>query len=225
MKGPTHPSAGRPRDRAEEARLAQLLDRLAAAYPEAKCSLHFTNPWELLVATILSAQCTDERVNQVTPALFARYPDPPSLAQAPLEELEAAIKPTGYYQNKAKSLQMCARQLVERFGGEVPGTLEELTSLPGVGRKTAQVVLGNAFGVPGIAVDTHVRRLSQRMGLTQQTDPFKIEQELMQKVPPADWTLFSHRMIAHGRAVCTARRPRCGECPVADLCPQIGVAG
>lgn len=228
MKGSTGkatPSADSPLDQAEQARLAQLLDRLAEAYPQARCSLHFTTPWELLVATILAAQCTDERVNQVTSGLFARYPNPQALAQAPLEELEAAIKPTGYYQNKAKSLQACARQLVERFGGEVPGTLEELTSLPGVGRKTAQVILGNAFGVPGIAVDTHVRRLSQRMGLTRQTDPFKIEQELMGIVPPAEWTLFSHRMIAHGRAVCTARRPRCGECPLAEACPQIGVAG
>lgn len=209
----------------EQTRIAQLLDRLAESYPQAQCSLHFSTPWELLVATILSAQCTDERVNQVTPRLFARYPDPQALAQAPLEELEAAIRPTGYYQSKAKSLQMCACQILERFGGEVPRTVEELTSLQGVGRKTAQVVLGNAFEVPAITVDTHVRRLAQRMGLTKQTDPFKIEQDLSRIVPPEEGTLFSHRMMAHGRAVCTARRPRCAECPLGELCPRIGVGG
>jgi endonuclease-3 len=208
---------------AEQARIAQLLDLLAGAYPEAECTLNFTTPWELLVATILAAQCTDERVNQVTPGLLARFPRPEDFADAPLEEIEEAIRPTGYYKNKAKALQTCARQVVEQFGGEVPNTLEELTTLHGVGRKTANVLLGNAFGVPGITVDTHVKRLSQRMGLTEQTDPYKIEQDLMPVVPPADWTIFSHRMITHGRAVCTARQPRCAECALAEVCPKVGV--
>ena len=213
----------RRRRSAETVRIAQLLERLAEAYPEARCSLDFTTPWELLVATILSAQCTDVRVNQVTPALWERFPDLESWAAAPVEEIEALIKPTGFFRNKAHAIQSCAQQIGEQFCGQVPATLEELTALPGIGRKTANVILGNAFGVPGIAVDTHVQRLSRRLGLTTQKEPPKIEQDLMRIVPPTDWAIFSHRLIAHGRSVCSARRPRCTECVLAGSCLRVGV--
>jgi endonuclease-3 len=177
----------------------------------------------LLVATILSAQCTDVRVNLVTPALFARYPDAAAFAAADRAELEAMIQSTGFFRNKARSIQLCCQQLVEQHGGEVPATLEELTPLPGVGRKTANVVLGDAFGVPGITVDTHVGRLSRRFGLTTEEDPVKVEQDLMRLIPKAEWTIFSHRTIFHGRQVCFARKPNCAGCTLTKDCPKVGV--
>ncbi len=196
---------------------------LAQLYPAPHTALRHDNPLQLLVATILSAQCTDERVNQVTPALFARYRTAEDFAHADPAELEALIRPTGYYRNKARLIRACCQQLVERFGGQVPRTLEELTSLPGIGRKTANVVLGDAYGIPGITVDTHVRRLSRRLGLTRHHDPVKIELTLMKLIPPAEWSAFSHRLILHGRAVCHARKPKCDSCILAALCPRIGV--
>lgn len=193
------------------------LDRL---YPDAHCALHFNSPFELLAATILSAQCTDEQVNRVTPALFARYPDAPALAAADPEELMEVIRPTGFFRNKAKSLLGMSRALVERHGGQVPGSLEDLVRLPGVGRKTANVVLGAAFGVPGITVDTHLGRVSLRLGLTDQTDPVKAEFALMEVIPQKRWTLFSHQMIWHGRQICQARKPKCDVCPLLPHCPH-----
>lgn len=210
-------------EKSEQERQQQVLTLLAEAYPQATCSLDFETPWQLLVATILAAQCTDERVNQVTPGLFARYRTPEELADAPLEELEELIRPTGFYRNKARAIQACAEAIVEKYGGEVPAEMETLTQLPGVGRKTANVLLGNAFGLPAIAVDTHVQRLSRRLGLTREKDPEKIEQDLRAIVPPSDWTIFSHRLIAHGRQVCTARRPQCETCVLLEFCPRIGV--
>ncbi len=198
---------------------------LAVAYPEAWCELRYSNPYELLVATILSAQCTDARVNQVTPALFARYPDPATLAAADPKELEELIRPTGFFRNKARALVGMARAIAERFAGRVPATMEELTSLPGVGRKTANVILGTAFGIAaGIVVDTHVARLSRRLGLTRQSDPEGIEGDLQELFPPSSWILLAHRLIIHGRRVCTARRPACDSCPLSHLCPRLGVA-
>jgi endonuclease-3 len=193
---------------------------LRRAYPDATCSLDFTTPLELLVATILSAQCTDERVNMVTPSLFARYRTAADFADANPTELEEIIRSTGFYRNKTKSLIGMGRALTERFGGEVPSTMDELTSLPGTGRKTANVVLGNAFGVAeGVVVDTHVSRISQRLRLTRHQDPAKIERDLMALVPRREWTLFPHLMIHHGRAICQARKPQCEMCPINDLCP------
>lgn len=203
------------------ARTRELISRLEAAYPDARCALGHSSPLELLVATILSAQCTDARVNQVTPALFRRYPTAADYARAPLAELEEAIRSTGFFRNKARSLQGLGAALVERHGGQVPDTLAELVRLPGVGRKTANVVLGNAFGRDeGIVVDTHVGRISRRLALTREVDPEKVERDLMALVPPEKWTLWAHLLIAHGRAVCRAPRPRCAECPLADLCPS-----
>lgn len=202
---------------------AELLRRLAAMYPESRCALNYSSPLQLLVATILSAQCTDLRVNMVTPALFARYPDAEAFAAADLPELEKLIQSTGFFRNKAANIQGCCRMLVERHGGEVPRTLEELVVLPGVGRKTANVVLGHCFDVPGITVDTHVGRLSRRLGLTRQEDPVKVEHELMAQWPPEAWTVTSLRLIDHGRAVCDARKPACGRCQLADICPREGV--
>jgi endonuclease-3 len=197
--------------------------RLARLYPDARCSLDYATPVQLLVATILSAQCTDERVNKVTPALFARYPDAHAFAAADRKELEKLIKSTGFFRNKARNIILCCRELVERFGGAVPAALDDLVPLTGVGRKTANVVLGHAFGVPGIAVDTHVGRLSQRLGLSGRTDPVKIERDLMGVVPKKDWSLFGLRLIYHGRRVCHARKPLCAECGLAPLCPRLGV--
>jgi endonuclease-3 len=206
------------------ARAAEYLRRLQRAYPDARCSLDHRNAFELLVATILSAQCTDARVNMVTPALFARFPDARAMADADTEELERMIKSTGFFRSKAKSLRGMARALVERNDGQVPSTMEELTRLPGVGRKTANVILGNAFGRnEGIVVDTHVTRLSQRLGLTRETDPVRIEQALLPLFPREQWTLLAHLLIDHGRAICEARVPRCGECFLADLCPSARV--
>jgi endonuclease-3 len=206
--------------RAHARRVFRILTKL---YPDAHCALDHRTPLELLIATILSAQCTDARVNMVTPALFARYRDAKAYATADLRELEKAIQSTGFFRAKAKNIQACCRELVEKHGGEVPDTLDEMVKLPGVGRKTANVVLGDCFGVPGITVDTHVNRLSRRLGLTIHTDPVKVEQDIMRLLPPKDWVLFNHRMITHGRQVCYARKPDCEHCGLAKICPKIGV--
>jgi endonuclease-3 len=204
-------------------RTGRIIRVLAQLYPDAHCALNHANPLQLLVATILSAQCTDERVNQITPALFVRYPDALAFATADRAELEKLIKPTGFFRNKAKSIIACCKQLMDLHGGEVPRTMEELVPLPGIGRKTANVILGNCFGVPGIPVDTHVGRLSQRMGLSVHSDPVKIERDLMDLVPRKEWTMFGHRMIFHGRQVCYARKPLCDSCALARLCPRLGL--
>jgi endonuclease-3 len=199
----------------------EYIRRLEQTYPDAKCSLDHTSPYELLVATILSAQCTDARVNIVTPSLFERFPDPASLADADREDLENRIKSTGFFRNKTKSLVGMARALVDKHRGAVPRTMDELTKLPGVGRKTANVILGNAFGQnEGVVVDTHVTRVAFRLGLTRETDAVKIEQDLITIIPREKWTLFSHLLIFHGRAICVARRPLCEKCPLWDLCPS-----
>jgi endonuclease-3 len=198
-----------------------IFKRLKKAYPDAHCELDFKSPYQLLVATILSAQCTDKRVNIVTPALFERYADPESLAMADPRELEETIKSTGFFRNKARSLLGMAGGLLDRFAGEVPGRMDDLVTLPGVGRKTANVILGTAFGQPaGVVVDTHVGRLSRRLGLTRLSDPVKVEAVLMKLFPRKNWTLLSHLLIFHGRRVCVARRPRCAECVLNDLCPS-----
>jgi endonuclease-3 len=204
-----------------KAPVEETIARLKTAYPEARTALYWSNPLELLVATILSAQTTDVRVNAVTPNLFAKYPTAADYAGADPTELEEDIRPTGFFRNKAKSLRGMARALADDHGGEVPRTMDELVALPGVGRKTANVVLGNAFGIDeGVVVDTHVRRLSNRLGFTTQNDPEKIERDLMQTVPNRDWTVFSHLLILHGRSVCKARKPACVDCVVNDLCPS-----
>ena len=199
-------------------KVAAILDLLDKNYPGAKISLDFSNPLELLVATVLSAQCTDVRVNQVTKELFKKYQTAADYADAPLEELEEDIRPTGFFRNKAKSLKSCGAVLVEKHQAQVPDNLEELVRLPGIGRKTANVILGNAFNTPGVVVDTHVGRISQRLGLTQQRDPVKIEFDLMERIPQKKWTLFSHQLIQHGRSVCKARKPQCTECPLLEHC-------
>ncbi len=205
----------------DKAPVEETIARLGSEYPDATTALDWENPLELLVATILSAQTTDVRVNAVTPNLFAKYPTAADLAAADPAELEEVIRPTGFFRNKAKSLLGMAGALVEDHGGEVPRTMGELVALPGVGRKTANVVLGNAFGVDeGVVVDTHVRRLSNRLGFTAESDPEKIERDLMQTVPRRDWTVFSHLLILHGRSVCKARKPACADCVVNDLCPS-----
>jgi endonuclease-3 len=204
-------------------RRARRINReLAALYPDAHCELDFTTPLELLVATILSAQCTDRRVNMVTPVLFARYHNAADYASAEREDVEKIIQSTGFFRAKTTSIIGLGQALCDRFGGEVPSTLRDLVTLPGVGRKTANVVLGNAFGVPGITVDTHFARLSRRFGWTTQTDPVKIESEVGALIPRAEWTMLSHRLIWHGRRVCHARRPACGACTLARLCPSFG---
>jgi endonuclease-3 len=205
-------------------RIGEIIRRLERRYPEARCSLDHGDPLQLLVATILSAQCTDARVNLVTKDLFLKYRAAGDYAAADPAILEGEIRSTGFFRNKTKSIVGMAQALVERFDGRVPATMEDLTSLPGVGRKTANVVLGNAFGKNvGIVVDTHVARIGKLLALTKQTDPEKIEQDLMQIVPKRRWTLFPHLLIHHGRAICIARRPRCGVCPVAGLCPSAEV--
>ncbi len=205
-------------------RPAPIARALAKHYPDAVCSLDFRSPLELLVATILSAQCTDVRVNQVTKSLFRKYPTAAHYASAKLSELERDIQSTGFFRNKAKSIQNCCRTLLERYSGEVPQAMDQLVELPGVGRKTANVVLGTAFGIAaGVVVDTHVARLSRRLGLSREKDPEKIERDLMGQFAERDWIALSHRMIQHGRRVCTARSPKCGECPLESLCPKIGV--
>jgi endonuclease-3 len=205
-------------------RAGQIIRLLKELYPDAACALLHDSPLQLLVATILSAQCTDARVNMVTPALFAKYPDADAFANADIRELEKAIQSTGFFRNKAKNIKECCTRLVESYGGEVPAELDSLVELPGVGRKTANVVLGNCFEVPGITVDTHVGRLSRRLGLTQHTDAVKAEHDLMAILPAKEWTLFSHRMIFHGRQVCFARKPNCAGCRLLKICPRIGVA-
>jgi endonuclease-3 len=202
-------------------RMPEILRLLHAEYPDAHCELNFTNPLELLVATILSAQCTDERVNQVTPALFARYPDARALAEADTAELEEIIRSTGFYRNKAKNIQSAARRLVEVYDGQVPADMDQLLTLGGVARKTANVVLGNAFGIAeGVVVDTHVKRLATRLGLTEESAPEKIERDLMALAPRAEWILLSHLLVFHGRRVCFARKPNCPGCVINHLCPS-----
>ena len=203
------------------ARAREIFSRLRQLYPDARCALEHRNAYELLCATILSAQCTDARVNLVTPALFARYPTPFDLARAKPADVEEIIKSTGFFRNKTKSLIGMAQAVVADHGGEVPRTMEELRKLPGVGRKTANVILGNAYGInEGVTVDTHVTRLSRRLRLTREEDPVKIELDLMKLFPQEDWALLSHLLIFHGRQICIARRPRCGECVLASLCPS-----
>ncbi len=199
-------------------KIGSILELLDQTYPEAHVTLDFANPLEMLVATVLSAQCTDVRVNLVTPALFAKYPTARAYAQAPVEELEEMIRSTGFFRNKAKSIKALCQKLVEEYGGEVPASLDELVKLPGIGRKTANVVLGNAFGIPGIFVDTHLGRVSQRLGLTKHQDPVKIEFDLMPLIPKERWVKFSHQMIWHGRRICDARKPRCPLCPLLPYC-------
>ena len=207
--------------KAKVERAARIYDTLEATYPDAHCALHHRNAYELAVATILSAQCTDERVNMVTPVLFDRYPDAESLAGARQEELEEIIRSTGFFRNKAKNLVGMAEGVVERHGGELPRTMDDLVELPGIGRKTANVILGNAFGInDGVVVDTHVKRLTTLMRLTRAKTPEKIEQDLMKLYPSERWTMLSHLLIFHGRQVCIARRPRCGDCPVSRDCPS-----
>lgn len=203
---------------ARRARTLRIVGLLARSYPDAACALQHRSPFELLVATILSAQCTDKKVNQVTPAVFARFPTPKAMAAADPAELERLIQPTGFFRQKTKSILSASQDLEAHFGGRVPGALEELVTLHGVGRKTANVVLGSAFGVPGLTVDTHMIRINRRLGLTRETDPEKIERDLMQLVPKAEWTLYSHRVIHHGRVCCDARRPRCEACPLREEC-------
>lgn len=204
-------------------RRARRMNRiLAATYPDAHCELDFASPWQLLVATVLSAQTTDVRVNSVTPLLFAHWPDPAALAGASRGELEETIRPLGFYRAKTDSLLALAARVVEEYGGEVPGTLEELVTLPGVGRKTANVVLGDAFGVPGITVDTHFGRLVRRFGWTDATQPERVEAEVGALFEPRDWTMLCHRVIWHGRRRCHSRRPACGACPLDRLCPAYG---
>ena len=201
----------------------QVVKKLAKLYPDAKCALHHKNPFQLLIATILSAQCTDVRVNQVTKTLFKKYPDAKAFARAGLADIEEDIRSTGFFRNKAKSIQACCAVLVDDHKGKVPDTMEELVKLGGVGRKTANVVLGNCFGVPGIVVETHVGRIARRLGLTKQKDAVKVEIELAELIPPKEQVDFCHRMIYHGRQVCDARKPKCAECDLEKICPKVGV--
>lgn len=209
-------------DRSDRARRISAI--LAETYPDAECELDYRTPWELLVATVLSAQCTDERVNRVTPELFRRWPGPSDLAQSPLPELEETVRSTGFFRAKARNLREAARAVAAEHGGELPRSLDALTVLPGVGRKTAKVVLGEGFGIAaGIAVDTHVHRLARRMGLADHRDPEKVAAALEELLPREEWVRFSMRMILHGRRVCTARRPACPSCPIGPVCPQVGL--
>lgn len=206
-------------------RALEILVRLKRLYPDATCSLNYETPVQLLVATILSAQCTDERVNMVTPELFRRFPTAEAMASAPPEEIEELVRSTGFYRNKAKNIQGACHMIVSQFGGEVPRRMEELLTLPGVARKTANVVLAHAFGInAGVTVDTHVRRLSNRLGLTEHEDPVKIERDLMKLLPQPDWENWSIRLIYHGRQVCTARNPACDRCELANLCPSVDLS-
>ena len=208
---------------ARAARARAIARALARTYPDAWCELDHSDAWQLVIATILSAQCTDKMVNQVTPALFAAYPTPEKLAAAPPAKVEELVRRTGFFRQKTKSIQAVARAIAGEHGGRVPDRMEDLTELPGIGRKTANVVLGTAFGRPAIFVDTHVKRLSNRLGLTVQDDPAKVELDLQQLLPPVQWTHFAHRLIHHGRRVCAARKPRCSGCSLLRWCPQIGV--
>lgn len=201
-------------------RVLKILKILKKTYPGIRCALRFSSPWELLVATILSAQCTDQRVNLVTPALFKKYPTLMAYSQADLEEFRKDIRSTGFYKNKARNILSTAKIILEKFAGKVPAAMEDLVILPGVGRKTANVILGNAFGIPGISVDTHMIRINRLLGLAQNTDPVRIELDLMGLIPRKDWTQYSHLIIHHGRVCCFARRPDCFRCPLRDLCPS-----
>jgi endonuclease-3 len=213
-----------PIDPEKRTQAARVSKRLKADYPAATCALENETPFELLVATILSAQCTDERVNMVTPELFRRWPTAREMADAPIKQLEKVIQSTGFFRNKAKNIKAASRDIVEKHGGDVPRTMEEMVALAGVGRKTANVVLGTAFGMAtGVVVDTHVTRLSQRLGLTEHIDATKIEQDLMRLLPKSEWVDFAHRMIHHGRQICVARKPRCPICSMNTFCPKIGV--
>ncbi len=204
----------------EKARIAAVLDELDRLYPDAHCELNYRSPFELLIAVILSAQCTDDRVNMITPTLFERFPSPQALALADQDELEKIIFSTGFYRNKAKNIKACAKKLVEKFGGQVPQTMPDLLSLPGVARKTANVVLGTAFGIPsGVVVDTHIGRLSQRLGMTKHDEPEKIELDLQKLWPKERWIMSGHRLIWHGRRVCFARKPSCATCTLRSICP------
>jgi endonuclease-3 len=203
---------------------SKITKLLKKHYPNAVCSLNFSTPLELLVATILSAQCTDDRVNIVTKELFRKYKTASAYTKAPSKELEQAIQSTGFFHNKTKSIQGCCRTLLERHDGEIPQEIEKLVELPGVGRKTANVLLGTAYGIAsGVVVDTHVGRISQRLGLTKEKDPEKIERDLIAQFPKKEWIALSHRIIQHGRKICTARKPRCQECPMGEICPKVGV--
>jgi endonuclease-3 len=226
------PTAKKPRGKqaaespaALKARTSQIVAALAQEYPDAECALHHKDAFQLLVATILSAQCTDERVNMVTPDLFKKYPTPAAFVAAPIEAIEKAIQSTGFFRNKAKSIKSASQALVEKHGGKVPQELDAMVQLAGVGRKTANVVLGVAYGkATGVVVDTHVGRLSRRLGLTKNDDPVKVEADLMAILPQCEWIEFSHRLIHHGRRICQARKPKCDACVLDDLCPKIGVA-
>ncbi|HEY2442583.1 MAG TPA: endonuclease III [Streptosporangiaceae bacterium] len=220
---PVRPRKRKPETHLGLVRRARQMNRiLAETYPDAHCELNFENPFQLLVATVLSAQTTDVRVNLTTPELFAKYPGPEELAAADPEDVETILKSTGFFRAKTKSVMGLSAALRDRFGGEVPGRLADLVTLPGVGRKTANVVLGNAFGVPGITVDTHFARLTRRFGWTESVEPEKIEQEVGELIPRSEWTILSHRLIWHGRRICHARKPACGACPLARLCPSYG---
>ncbi|HEY9743248.1 MAG TPA: endonuclease III [Coleofasciculaceae cyanobacterium] len=209
---------------AKQQRAIEILTRLKRLYPEAPCTLNYETPVQLLVATILSAQCTDERVNLVTPELFRRFPDAPTFAAANVEEIESLIRSTGFYRNKAKNILGACRMIMAEFGGEVPRRMEELLKLPGVARKTANVVLAHAYDIhQGVTVDTHVKRLSHRLGLTEHTDPIRIERDLMRLLPQPEWENWSIRLVYHGRAICKARKPECEACDLADLCPSAGL--
>ncbi len=214
----------KPADVDEPQRVRAIVKALAKTYPDVTCALHHRNAFELLTATILSAQCTDERVNANTPALFKAYPTPAALAKAKQEDVEKIIKPLGFFRAKAANLLGMAKRLTDEFGGKIPENLDDLVTLPGVGRKTANVVLGTVFGIPsGVVVDTHVRRITNLLGLTRHSDPEKIEQDLIQLLPKKEWIDFSHRLIHHGRRICIARRPKCLECPLLKLCPRVGL--
>ncbi len=214
----------KPGSKAAKEQAAAVTMGLAKEYGDAECALVHKNPFELLVATILSAQCTDQRVNMVTPDLFKKWPTPQAMAKAEIGQLERTIQSTGFFRNKAKNILGCSQKLVELHGGKLPQTLEELVKLPGIGRKTANVVLGTAFGIPsGVVVDTHVTRLCNRLGLTKQTNAVKIEQDLIKLLPQEEWINFSHRLIHHGRRICNARKPLCGKCMLLEICPRIGV--
>jgi endonuclease III len=220
VTGRSRKQPARPKTAAERKhRIAEILRGLDEMYPRASCALHHRNPWELLVATILSAQCTDKRVNEVTPGLFAKYPTPADFAATRPEVLANDIRSTGFFNNKAKSLVGAGKRVVSEFGGQVPKTMEEMLTIPGAARKTANVVLGTAYGIAsGVVVDTHVLRIARRLDLTKNTDPAKVEQDLVKILPKEKWILFSHQIILHGRAICVARKPKCGECKLNPLC-------
>lgn len=204
-------------------RVPEIIARLREGYPGARCALIYSTEWQLLVATVLSAQCTDKRVNVVTKALFRKYQDIAAFAKADIAELEEDIRSTGFFRNKAKNIVAASRQILERHNGEVPATMEELILLPGVGRKTANVVLGNGYGIPGLVVDTHVKRIAIRLGWTRHNDPVKIEKDLSEMIPKEEWVMVGHMLIAHGRAVCRAPVPVCSECLIREFCPRVGV--